>query len=567
MTKKTILLVGLCMAIFSLQAIAQTYTKRLALVVGNSSYTHGGALKNPVNDARSMAGALQAMGFDVLRFENVTQSQLKQAINTFGIKLRDYEVGLFYYAGHGIQHKGFNYMIPVEVDLQAAEQIEFDCVAADRVLAYMESASTKVNIIIMDACRNNPFERSWNRSANGSGLAMMNAPTGTLIAYATAPGKVASDGESANGLYTSILLQYMKDPSLNLEQIFKRVRTEVTEKSNGSQVPWETTSLTGGDFFLNTKKTETKQAANTKPIEGTNHEKALQYYTQAQAKYDQGLFEEAIQDYSKAIEFNPLDVLSFLWRGHAKYSIGFNKQVEDETMLEASIADYSKAIELSPGDAEAYYYRANAKKLLKRYNDAIPDFTLAIRYDPKKKESYYYRGLTYYLLQKYGAGIEDFSKAIELQADYSSAYYWRGMCKYAMEDYILAVEDFDRTISLDPNNAEARLYKADSYYGRMEYETAIRFYQDVLKINPTSTDALMYIAHSYYGLKKYPLALEKYAEVLKIDQQYADAYYWRSKCYLIGLNDKANALTEIKKAMAIFPDDSLFKQYYNDNFK
>ena len=148
-------------------SFGQSYQKRLALVIGNSSYQNGGSLKNPVNDVRSVSSALQAMGFEVLRYENVTQAQMKQAINSFGTKLRGFEVGLFYYAGHGIQHKGTNYMIPVEADLQAAEQIEFDCVAADRILAYMESASTKVNILIMDACRNNPFERSWNRSANG----------------------------------------------------------------------------------------------------------------------------------------------------------------------------------------------------------------------------------------------------------------------------------------------------------------------------------------------------------------------------------------------------------------
>ena len=225
------------------------YQRKLALVVGNSAYQNGGALKNPVNDARSMSATLKQLGFEVMYHDNVSQSDMKRAIDAFGQKLKGYEVGLFYYAGHGIQYKGRNYMIPVEADLKAEQQIEYDCIAADRVLAYMEYAKSKVNIIVLDACRNNPFERSWNRSANGSGLAFMNAPTGSMIAYATSPGTTASDGTGSNGLYTSALLKHMNTPNITIEQMFKRVRGEVEEKSNGKQVPWESTSLKGEFYF------------------------------------------------------------------------------------------------------------------------------------------------------------------------------------------------------------------------------------------------------------------------------------------------------------------------------
>lgn len=265
---KNLLTLTLLLVLSSGSSIAQTYSKRLALVVGNSNYVNSGALPNPVNDARAVAKELKNLGFEVITLENASQAQFKQAINSFGQKLRAFEVGLFYYAGHGIQHKGVNYMIPVEAELKAEEQIEYDCVSADRVLAYMEGASSKVNIIIMDACRNNPFERSWARSVDGSGLAMMNAPTGTLIAYATSPGKVASDGTGTNGLYTSALLKYMRDPSLNIEQVFKKVRTEVSEKSYGAQVPWETTSLTGNDFYF-PLSTKPVQVANTTTQQNT----------------------------------------------------------------------------------------------------------------------------------------------------------------------------------------------------------------------------------------------------------------------------------------------------------
>lgn len=531
-----ILIVFIALGI-ALPTCAQTYQKRLALVVGNSSYQNGGTLKNPVNDARAMAGALQAMGFEVMRHENVTQVQMKQAINAFGQKLRDYEVGLFYYAGHGIQHAGTNYMIPVEADLQAAEQIEFDCVAADRIMAYMDAAATKVNIIIMDACRNNPFERSWNRSANGNGLAMMNAPTGSLIAYATAPGRVASDGESANGLYTSVLLKYMKDPSLNLEQVFKRVRTEVTEKSSGAQVPWETTSLTGGDFFLTTASSvatqeikESNFAKESREITtaGEDPEKALQYYTQAQEKYDQGLYKESIDLYTKAISLNPSDFSSYLWRGHAKYSWGYENGVINEKLLEESIVDYTKTLQLNPAEAEAYYYRANAKKLLNRLKEAIPDFTLSIKYDPKRKEIYYFRGLTYYLLTSYTAALEDFEKSIELDPEHSASY----------------------------------LFKAHATYGLEDYKSAIPIYEEALRKDPQQAEGSLFYAHCYYNLGDYQTALEKYLKVLEVDSKYADAYYWRSQVYFYGLKDKDKAAKELKKALAISPDNETYLTFY-----
>ncbi|MEM9390485.1 MAG: caspase domain-containing protein [Bacteroidota bacterium] len=227
-----------------------SYTKKIALVIGNSNYKNGGSLKNPANDARAMGAELRNLGFDVMTHFDLSQSAMKKAIDEFGQKLRSYEVGLFYYAGHGIQAKGRNYMIPVEADLKNEQQVEYDCIAADRVLAFMDYAESKVNIVVLDACRNNPFERSWRRAANGNGLAFMNAPTGSLIAYATSPGTTASDGEGSNGLYTSALLKYMKTPGLTIEQMFKRVRSEVEERSGKTQVPWESTSLKGEFYFV-----------------------------------------------------------------------------------------------------------------------------------------------------------------------------------------------------------------------------------------------------------------------------------------------------------------------------
>jgi hypothetical protein len=227
-----------------------TPEKRLAIVIGNGKYVYAGELENPVNDARSMRDALQGLGFDVYEYENLTQSQLKMAIDDFGTRLKNYSTGLFFYAGHGIQAKGANYLIPVDANIQSEQQIEYDCVQADRVLGFMEAAGSRINIVILDACRNNPFERSWSRAVNGSGLAFMNAPTGSLIAYSTSPGRTASDGSGSNGLYTEALLQNMKTPDITILQMFQNVRKAVSEKSAKQQIPWESTSLTDDFFFI-----------------------------------------------------------------------------------------------------------------------------------------------------------------------------------------------------------------------------------------------------------------------------------------------------------------------------
>ncbi len=224
--------------------------KRLALVIGNSNYQFGGKLINPVNDAHSMKVALENLGFTVIEAVNCDQKTMKIKIDDFGNKLSGYDIGLFFYAGHGVQVNGYNYLIPVDSKLEYERDVEYDCVQAGRVLAKMESAGAKTNLVILDACRDNPFERSWTRGQSSKGLAFMNAPSGSLIAYATSPGNTASDGKGSNGLYTSAILDYIRQQNLQIEDMFKEVRKKVIKESGGKQTPWESTSLVK-DFYFN----------------------------------------------------------------------------------------------------------------------------------------------------------------------------------------------------------------------------------------------------------------------------------------------------------------------------
>ena len=227
--------------------------RRLALVIGNGAYTSAPSLKNPPNDARDMAATLKALGFEVTSGINVTQREMKRLIRDFGQKLKAGGSGLFYYAGHGVQSKGRNYLIPTDADIQSEAEAEDAGVDVSLVLGYMDDAQNGLNIVILDACRNNPFARSFRSAA--SGLAQVDAPTGTLIAYATAPGSVAHDGSGRNGLYTSELLRFLSTPGLSIEEVFKRVRASVQRQTSGQQVPWESSSLIGDFSFTGNSNT------------------------------------------------------------------------------------------------------------------------------------------------------------------------------------------------------------------------------------------------------------------------------------------------------------------------
>ena len=194
-----------------------------------------------------MAATLRDLGFDVTSGINVNQRDFKRMVREFGQKLKAGGSGLFYYAGHGVQSKGRNFLIPIDADIQSEAEVEDSSVDVNLVLSYMDEAQNGLNIVILDACRNNPFARSF-RSATG-GLAQVDAPTGTLIAYATAPGRVASDGQGQNGLYTSELLKQMRVPGQSITDMFMHVRAEVIKQTAAKQVPWEASSLVGNFYF------------------------------------------------------------------------------------------------------------------------------------------------------------------------------------------------------------------------------------------------------------------------------------------------------------------------------
>jgi len=247
---------------------------RVALVIGNSKY--GGdlpKLANPANDAALMAATLKKLGFKVIIVQDADLNQMKRTIQDFGSALANAgptAVGLFFYAGHGLQISGENYLIPLKANIQKATDADLEAVSATLILKQMEYAGNALNIIILDACRNNPLSRGM-RSAGG-GLAKMDAPLGTFIAYSTAPGETATDGSGKNSPYTAALTKAMLTPGIAIEEAFRDARVDVLAATERQQVPWESSSLTGAfTFNPGTKSTQattelqTASAATTAP--------------------------------------------------------------------------------------------------------------------------------------------------------------------------------------------------------------------------------------------------------------------------------------------------------------
>jgi uncharacterized caspase-like protein len=230
----------------------KTVERRVALIIGNGAYRNAPPLGNPPNDARLMAETVRSANFEVVGGQpliNADRPAMERAIREFGQALRGGAVGLFYYSGHGIQVKGSNYLIPVTADVAQESDVKYELLDAGFVLDEMANARNRLNIVILDACRNNPFGDRGLRAVS-SGLAQVTAPAGTVLAYATQPGAVASDGTGRHSPYTAALAQAIRQPGLDLFATFNTVGLQVKRTTGGQQQPWLATSPIEGQFYF-----------------------------------------------------------------------------------------------------------------------------------------------------------------------------------------------------------------------------------------------------------------------------------------------------------------------------
>lgn len=221
---------------------------KIALIIGNAAYPES-QLANPVNDANAIGEKLKRLGFETILRTDATNKVMEEALADFASNLATRDVALFFFAGHGMQIDGRNYLTAINTNFDREIDAKYSSIPLDKVIETMEKGSNKTDIIILDACRTNPYERRW-RGVDSRGLAPVYAPKGMIIGYATSPGQVAYDGDGHNGAYTDALLRHVSTPDITIEDLFKRVRNTLSSSTRGRQISWEHTSLMG-DFYFN----------------------------------------------------------------------------------------------------------------------------------------------------------------------------------------------------------------------------------------------------------------------------------------------------------------------------
>jgi uncharacterized caspase-like protein len=258
------------------EAVGDSGAARVALVVGNGDYAAEiGKLKNPTSDAQMVADTLTGLGFEVALVTDADQKGMKRAIREFGQKLREtgpQGIGLFYYAGHGVQVDGENFLLPIGAEIQAEGDVELEAVSASSILSQMQFAGNAVNLVFLDACRNNPLTRSFRSGARG--LARVDAPRGSFVGYSTAPGDVSVDGESNNSPYALALVEELNTPGISIEEAHRAVRGKVLAATNQRQTPWDSSSLTGPVILKTAAAAEEAQVAAVTPSAGAPTQQA-----------------------------------------------------------------------------------------------------------------------------------------------------------------------------------------------------------------------------------------------------------------------------------------------------
>jgi hypothetical protein len=280
--------------------------QRVALVIGNSNYQNAVQLTNPGNDAQSMAQLLNQAGFEVIAATDLTQNDMIKVVQDFSDKVAargPNTVAMVYYAGHGVQLEGENYLIPVDAKVSSPSELVADSVRLVDVMATLEAIPSRVRIVVLDACRNNPFPSVVDATR---GLAIVDAPNGSIVGYSTAPGTEAQDGIDGHSPYTSAFLRLAREPNLPIEKLFKRVRLEVNHSTEGEQTPWESSSLTSEFYFFGDTAMAATRAPENGPVVQTASNLPMRSVRQA---YDYVLAEDQPAYYQEFIQMFPRDPL------------------------------------------------------------------------------------------------------------------------------------------------------------------------------------------------------------------------------------------------------------------
>jgi tetratricopeptide (TPR) repeat protein len=585
----------ICILILLLKGISFAFTqeKRIALVIGNSDYQYQQKLKNPVRDAILMAETLESLDFDVILDTNITtKRKFVKAIIEFGAKRESYDVGFIFYAGHGMQVNGKNYLLPTEEDFEDKEDlVEQFAVGAEMIMEYLTKQTDQINVLILDACRNNPIQNT--RSVGVGGLAGMQA-TGSLIAFSTTAGNVAKDGYGDHSIYCMSLVKNMLKEGIDIYKVFTNVRKEVLQKTGQSTVEYNqlqgdfylkrttyTDDITLIDSLIETGKQEQYSEALEIAISIINEDNknkealilkaelyalkddeeqtknninlALKYYPndayvlyRCGAIYGQiGDIDEAFGLLNKAIEINPNDDFAFSIRGsvfkrYEKYDL--------------ALADYCKAIELDPEYADYYNLRASVYRNLNQEEKTLLDYTKAIELDPDNQNIWYGRGYAYYHFNRYTEALDDFQKVLELDSLNGDAINWMGVIYRNLGDLALAIKTYERGIALEEINPQSAAFcyrnRAMIYETLKDYDLAIDDLDKAINLDPKNGGRYFLRANIYRDLNKKTKALIDYTEAIKLDPKNQLFYFYRGGIHY-QYQDYNEALDDFQKVLEL----------------
>jgi Tfp pilus assembly protein PilF len=432
-------------------ALADT---RVALVIANSDYRNVAKLPNPPNDARRIADTLRKVGFATTEKNDLSKRDLEAALKVFAQSARSADVAVIYYAGHGMEQGGLNYLVPIDATLGSDQDVEFDTVPLDLLLRSVEGAS-RLKLVILDACRNNPFMTSMKRSggtrAIGRGLARVEPEGDVLVAYAAREGSTADDGDGGNSPFTTALTQKMVTPGLEIRLLFGQVRDDVLKATDRRQEPAIYGSLGGDPFYFVPPAPARGPGPNRPPrataaVAGDGPPTTPDAWRVAAITARRGGdLDKAMSAFGEALKLDPRDTEALY--GRALIHV-------ERSEWDPALADFDAVIKVRPGNAGAYHNRARAKDGKGDVDGAIADVTRAIQLNPQNDQSYVARARYYRRKSAWDLALADNNKALALQAD-ADAYYQRGVTEEGKGDAAAALADYDKALSLDPKLVRA----------------------------------------------------------------------------------------------------------------
>ena len=538
------------------KATATQSERRVALVIGNGAYTKAKPLRNPTNDATDMAKVLKDLGFEVISGVDLNKRQMENLIRDFGAKLASGGVGLFYYAGHGIQVAGENYLIPVNAEIPQEDEVTYEAVSVGRILTKMTTAKNDLNIVILDACRNNPFARSWRGfrdAANSDGLAKISPPTGTLMLYATEPGKVAADGVGRNGLFTESLLQHILKPNVNYDQIVLAVSKDVWERSNRQQLPWKEGNSLRDFYFL---REETKGVKSNESIVAakTPVQQESEAWSLINGSIEAEDFRQFLKEFPKGVN-----------TGKARIKL------DELVWASARNANKFEAVQAFLNEFPLGANAATARVLLRRLKpktvalptsrpvESLPDATKlseqmlwnSIKNSTNINEFENYK-------KKYPNG--DFNEVADLRlrnlkdakAKIELRLRWQELLEQDDDDPV--IRETTGALISSPSNVVAFRMRAQAYFHQEKFHLMRADVNSVIKLleDPKSSEDFEALCYANWRLSKFDDALAGCNRAVEMSPKNVWALHYRGNVRS-GKKDYENAITDFRNAIEIDP--------------